>query len=211
MTSFPLYARLLRAGHLDVVEENLRKILGNQNSEATTERDRVHKELISIERDIDDAFKLHHQMESSQEVVALIRDKLEKLADRKKQLIAYRDRLQETLERNNEARESRAVIEDRALAFRKGWPKATLTVQKRLLRRLVERLIYTPDGLQTYYVTARDGDSSCTIRETKMASESSSEAIPNNVFFPRRQDRRTGRFYSSGGSPSLQISGDGGS
>ena len=55
------------------------------------ERDRVQKELREIENDIDSTFMLFKEMGGGSSSVTLVREKLEKLGERKKKLTAYRD------------------------------------------------------------------------------------------------------------------------
>jgi len=192
---------LLRSGYLNTVEENIRKILGVQGEDSLAERDRVEKELVSLDRDIDSAFRLHSEMDKNPDILPLIREKLEKLAERKRKLGFFRDQILTKIDHNNDAKEARTVIEDRALAFKKGWSKASPVIQKRLIRRLVDRLIYTHEGLHTYYVTAKESALTLPTSKEKMASESNSGAIPNNLFvLPEYHSRATGFFSSNGAS-----------
>ena len=199
---------LLRSGHLDDVEENIRKAVGVEGSDLFAERDRVQKEILTLDSDIDAAFRLHSQMEKNPEVVGLIQEKLEKLADRKKRLVAHREALLTKLDQASDTKEARTGIEERARDFKKGWPKASVATKKRLIRRLIDRLIYTREGLHTYYVTAKDIPTFQPIPQKKMAPESSSGAIPKNIHylknhpkFPVRQlsDESVLRVRSGGG------------
>ena len=202
---------LLRAGHLDKVESNIKQILGGQAADTFVERERIQKELSILEKDIESAFRLHAEMDKNPEVLALVRDKLEKLAERKRTLAAYLESLESNVRRNKDAKEARSVIEDRALAFKKGWNKASPVTQKRLVRRLIERLIYTQDGLHTYYVTAKDSEMYLPVSKDKKASESSSGAGFANVHFLNSSQRYPGDSFLSPGASVVRAGGGGGS
>ena len=104
---------------------------------------------------------------------------------------------------------ARSIIEDRALAFKKGWPKASVATKKRLMRRLVDGLIYTRDGLQVFYVTAKDAPTVLTASKTKMASEIDSGATSDSLHFLSANGREPFRLFSDNGSPVVLNGGDG--
>lgn len=202
---------LLRAGHLDSVEENIRKIYGTQSTDLFSERDRVLKDLVALEKDIDSAFKLHADMDKEPEVLALVQGKLTALAEKKRKLVSYKEILLAKIDKHNDAKDARSVIEDRALAFKKGWPKASVATKKRLMRRLVDGLIYTTDGLQVFYVTSKDAPTELTATKTKMASEIDSGATSVTLQLLSPNSRRPSRFFSANGSPVVLNGGDAGS
>ena len=199
---------LLRSGHLDSVEGNIRKIIGAQGSDLLLERDRVQKDLIGLEKDIEAAFQLHAEMGKSPGASALVQDKLEKLAERKRMLVTFREELLAKVERHSDAKAARAVIEDRALEFKKGWPKASPATQKRLVRRLLERLVYTGEGLHTYYVTAKDSVASLTLEKERAALEKNSGAARNFTYNQFSYDSRTTGFLSSSGASVVRSGGN---
>jgi site-specific DNA recombinase len=203
---------LWRAGRFDDIEANIRKMIGASGADLFAERDRVQRELVALDKDIESAFKLHLEMGSNQEVIALIKEKLEKLADQKKKLNHYRDELLSKIEKNADAKEARSVIEDHARAFKKGWAKANVSVQKRLIRRLLDKLIFRVDGLYTYYVTDKDeeffGNAE---KKNGKASESNSGASLSTLNLKGLNTRGTTELLSFGGSPVVYSGGDGGS
>ena len=201
---------ILRAGYLDNVEANIRDIMGGQNLDSLVEKEQAQKDLVSIDRDIDSALQLHTEMSGSSEVKAIIREKLEKLAEKKRALTAYLEAIETRVRNNRDARESRSVIEDKVIAFRKGWNKATPAIQKRLIKRLIDTLIYTPEGLKTYYVTAKDLELDLPISKSKKASELSSGALSANSVFPAFQSNQPDVSYLYAGSLVGRASGGGG-
>ena len=116
---------ILRAGYLDKVEANIREIIGGQNAGNQMEREQIQKDLNSLDREIDSVIQLHTEMAGSSDIKNVIREKLEKLAERKKALGIYLETLETRAQRNQDAKEARLVIEDKVKAFKKGCHKAT--------------------------------------------------------------------------------------
>lgn len=73
---------ILRAGYLDNIEANIRDLMGIQNADALVEKDKNQKDLIATDIEIDSVFQLHTEMSGNSEIKAVIREKLEKLAER---------------------------------------------------------------------------------------------------------------------------------
>lgn len=198
---------LLRAGHLDHVEDNLRQNTGAKNADLLAERDRVQKEMVGVDGEIESAMRLMDQVSTNPDVINLIQEKLEKLAGKRKLLVADREELLAKLDEINDAKEGRNVIEENARDFQKGWSKASNAMKRRLVRRLLESLHYTREGLHAYYVTARERITVQPIPPTKMASESSSGAIPQNILSLKKFPKQPPRIVADGG---VLRDGDGG-
>jgi site-specific DNA recombinase len=167
---------LLQAGHLDTVAENIRKTMNYQNEDSLVERDSIQKELNKIESDIESIFSLFADMGKESQGANLVKDKLEKLADKKRKLTNYKEEVMAKLEKSNDIKKAKIVIADNALAFKNGWKKANPTTKKRLLRNLVDKLIYSGDGLHTLYVLAKDNTTTVLEKKLNGASEILSEA-----------------------------------
>jgi hypothetical protein len=101
---------------------------------------------------------------------------------------------------DNDAKEARKVIEDRRFAFKKGWKKAKPSTQKRLLRWLIDQLIYTPEGLFTYYVTSREISANTLKASGSVVSEQDSGASPNRTYHLGSSSNRPSDSYSEGAS-----------
>lgn len=202
---------LLRAGHLESVETNIRKTIETKGADLFVERDRVQREITAADSSIDSALKLMGQVSTNPDVINLVQEKLEKLATAKKQLTTEHQDLLSKIERINDAKESRYVIEENARNFKKGWLKANQGVKRRLIRRLIECLVYTREGLHAYYVTSNESLNTQPIPPAKMASESSSGAIPNNLCYLQKYRQQPPRLISDKGVLSLRKTGGAGS
>lgn len=198
---------LFRGGHFDHVETNLRKSIGAEGSDLVAERDRVQREIVGVESEIDGAMKLMDQVSKNPDVINLVHEKLEKLAAKKKLLITDREALVLKIEEINDAKAGRSVIETNAQEFKKGWSKACQAMKRRLLRRLVDSLIYTREGLYAYYVTAKEQITVQPISSKKMASEENSEAMSNNIYSIKKNPRYPSRISADGGVPRVGIGG----
>ena len=201
---------LLRAGYLDTVELNIRTIMGGQEADAFVEKERVQKDLMAVEKDIESVFQLHAEMAGNADIKIIIREKLEKLAERKRALTAYLESIESRVRRSKDAKEARSVIENKVVAFKRGWQKASSSTQKRLIRRLIDTLVYTPEGLQAYYVTANDAEVELPISKSKKASESSSGAVSSNFSFHTSQLNHPDDPFSYAGSSVGRAYGGGG-
>ena len=167
----------MQAGYIDFVENNISKLVNCQNVDSLMERDRVQKELSKIEYDIDSVFSLFAEMGKDTQAASLVKEKLESLAEKKRKLTSYKAEVMAKVEKHNDIKESKAVIENNALGFKNGWKKANPATQKRLMRKLVDRLIYSGGGLHVLYVMAVDNASTVLEKKMNVASEILSEAI----------------------------------
>lgn len=198
---------LFRSGHFDLVEENLKKSIGAEGNDLVSERDRVQREIVGVEGEIEGAMKLMEQVSQNQDVINLVQERLEKLAAKKKLLVSDRESLILKIDEINDAKASRSVIEANAHEFKKGWSKASQAMKRRLIRRLVESLVYTREGLYAYYVTAKEQVAVQPIPSKKVASEENSEAMPNNVHSIKKNPKCPPRIFADGGVLRVGIGG----
>ena len=145
---------MLRSGYLDQLEDTLRNITRGSANLDLSEKTRVEKQLKAIESEIESVFRLFSEMGTDSSAGALVREQLDKLAERRRLLAKTLESLRTSTEGSVDAKMARNVIEGNVKAFRAGWKKSGALIQKRLLRRVVQRLVYTTDGLKTYFVLA---------------------------------------------------------
>lgn len=200
---------LLRSGHLEEVEANLRKSLGVESNDLFMLRDRVNRDLTVIDKDIESAFKLHGQVDDDQNVVKIVKEKLAQLSEKKRGLIAQREGLLTQIDEHSDLKDSRQSIEENAHSLRKGWPKASPSLRKRLLRRLVDRLVYMPGNLHAYYNRTTKVQIPINAKSALETSETFSEVSPSNIYYlQKRKSRPGGQLLDA--SASIVASGGGG-
>lgn len=183
---------LLRSGHLDEVEANIQKSLGSEGKDLVLIRDSVNRDLAAIDKETENAFKLYGQMEGNSDVLTMIKEKLEQLSARKRVLVAQRERVLANIDECSDIKESRHTIEENSKSLRKGWSKASPSMRKRLIRRLVDRLVYASDGLHVYYNRTAKDQIPFTAKSAKGTSESHSEVSPSNIHYLQKKKSRPG-------------------
>ncbi len=186
------YAIAREGGHLDEVEANIQHSLGSESKDLLLLRDSANRDLVGIDKDIENAFKLHGQMEGNPDVLKMIKEKLEQLSERKRALVAQRERVLAKIDECSDIKETRHSIEENAMSLRKGWSKASPSMRKRLVRRLVDRLVYTSDGLHAYYNRTAKIQLPVSAKSAKETSENPSEVSPSNIYWLQKKKSRPG-------------------
>lgn len=188
---------LRRSGHLDQIENNIKSYLSSSSSYLVVEKKAKENELHDLDIEIDNIFKVHFSMEKGTQGYQLVAEKLEALAQRKKNLKAYLTVLNDKLATVYDAKEVRLNLEEKIKTFHQGWKKANPIVQKRLLRRLVDCLYYTSEGIKTYYYTDNlNADKGQSI-QNKKAGDQISSALSDHV--------TTGSSIVVNGGPEAKI------
>jgi len=131
-------------------------------------------------------------MEGNPDVLKMIKEKLEQLSERKRVLVAQRERVLAKIDECSDIKESRHTIEENAMSLRKGWPKASPSMKKRLVRRLIDRLVYTSDGLHAYYNRTTKVQIPISAKSATETSESPSEVSPSNIYWLLKKKSRPG-------------------
>ncbi|MBV2167918.1 MAG: recombinase family protein [Bdellovibrio sp.] len=142
---------ICRSGYFDQIEDRLKQSLEGTPSQIKNEITKVKKILADTEAEIASTFKLQMQMSGGTESAALAAEHLEKLGKQKKSLMAFLENLKLQEENIVEAGEVVKVIEEKVLEFRKGFPKATPVLKRRLVRKVLKKLVLTPKGLETFF------------------------------------------------------------
>ena len=172
---------LFRAGHLDQVEEDVRKSLSVGLSDLGVRRDFVNRQIAELEGELNSIIKLQMSLDMASAGAELVKEKLDQVATRKRELVQEREFLRTEIEKSEDAKEIRGVIEDNATYFKQGWKKATPVLRKRLLRRVIETIHFTPDCLKILYITDKASLLSNQPLKTQKASEQNSGASIYNI------------------------------
>lgn len=200
---------LLRSGHLDEVEANLQKSRGVEGHDLVMVRDRLNRDLVAVDKDLESAFKLHGQSNDDPVVVKVVKEKLAQLSSKKSALIAQREDILAQIDDHSDQKESRRTIEENARSLQKGWPKASPSLRKRLLRQLVDRLIYMSGSLHVYFNRTAKVSIPFDAKSAIETSETSSGVSPSNIYyFPKKKSRPGGQLLDA--CASIVASGGGG-
>ena len=140
-----------RAGYFDDIQKKLEKSLKDGPEQAMEQAVKTRKLLADIEKEIASTFKFHMSVSGGNESVSLAAEHLEILGNRKKVLKKYLENLEIFESGQKEACEVSQSIENKMQSFKKGFSKAAPTTKRRMLRRLLEKLVLTPKGLETYF------------------------------------------------------------
>jgi DNA invertase Pin-like site-specific DNA recombinase len=142
---------ILKAGHLNRIEKNMKAHLMATTEDLRLEKDLKENSLHDLEKEIDSVLKFQFSVDAKSSAVTMLTEKLESLAEQRKLLKQSLESVSIRLDCSNDSKASRLNLEENLEKFQKGWKKATPTVQKRFLRRMLDCLVYTKEGIKTFY------------------------------------------------------------
>jgi hypothetical protein len=142
---------LSKSGYLNKIEINMKNFLMITNEDMKKEKELKENTLHILEMEIDSALKYQFSVDSKSQTAQLMTEKLEKMAEQRKLLKNSLEAVKDRLYASGDARAARLNLEDNLEKFKRGWKKATPIVQKRFLRRMLDRLIFSTEGLKTFY------------------------------------------------------------
>ena len=108
------------------------------------------KALLELEVELESALKFQFSLDQKSQTAQILAEKLEKMAEQRKALRCSLEGVKDRLDAAGEARAVRSHLEDNLEKFNRGWKKATPILRKRLLRRMIDCLIYTPEGIKAF-------------------------------------------------------------
>lgn len=199
------------SGYLDNIESNIKKAIKGSHVDVEGQRANLQKQLDQIEVEIESIFKLQMSVASGTAASNLVVEKLETLANRKKEVVKAKGLLEAETQRNIDAKKSRQFVETNLQTFKRGFKKVSMMKQRKLLGELMDRVFLTMQGLTMYYFTDENRVPLTLNFDKIMASEEHSEAQS----FPSLKE-----FFDSlilpvqalgVGSPRFVIGGGGGS
>ena len=147
---------ILSVGYLDKIESNIEKSVGTNKSASKAKKDQVEKSISKIASEIDSVFKLLTSFSEHTAGGDLVKERLQMLAIKKKELENELDCAVFEEHSSVNTKEAKRIIEDRVLEFKRGWKKANPNLQKRLVRQIFNQLVLTEKGLEAYYSLAED-------------------------------------------------------
>lgn len=112
----------------------------------------AQKEMASIDKEVTSVIKMQLELRGQgTEAVALMGEHLESLGKQKKLLQNQVSEIEEQLENKKDTNlihnEIRMNIED----YQKGFKKAPAALKRRFVHKVIEKLVLTPNGLETYF------------------------------------------------------------
>lgn len=159
---------LTRSGHLNKIENNINSYLMASNDDLKKDRELKEKVLRELDLEIDSALKFQFSMANGSQAFQLVAEKMEKMAEKRKLLKTSLEAINDRINVSGDARAAKFTLEDNLKKFNRGWKKATPIVQKRLLRRMLDCLVYTNDGFKAFYHIEGQDESNNQQKHSKM-------------------------------------------
>ena len=142
---------VMRAGYFDGVEKKLDESMKDEPRRLNDELVRAKEALSNVEKEIAATFRFQLQAAGGPETVQLTATHLEKLG-RDKKIVMNRILELEEIERAQEdAAGVRRIIEVNMKEFKRSFHKASPPTKRRLLRKILWKLVYQPNGLDAYF------------------------------------------------------------
>ena len=145
-----LLSVVLREGYLDGLEKDLEQSFKTSHNDKAAQRVALERKMAQTDQDLSRLIKL--QMRTDDE------DLRDLYSAQLKEMKENRKSDQETIEAMRETESSavdpstfRGAVEFNLKNLRRAWDKATPSLQKKLLRAVVARLTFRPDGIDIYY------------------------------------------------------------
>jgi site-specific DNA recombinase len=140
-----------RAGYFDEIQIKLEKSMKDGPRQIAEEVEKAKKFLAETEKEISSTFKLQMSISNGTESATLAAEHLEVLGNRKKVLKKHLEDIEVFESNRKDAGEARESIETKMLDFKKGFWKSTPATKRRTLRRLLEKLVLTSNGLEIFF------------------------------------------------------------
>jgi hypothetical protein len=145
--------------------------------------------LTEVESEIASTFKIQAYALQGSKTAQLAAEHLESLGNQKVTIRNQIEELELLKTNQRDAGEIRVHLEQRIKEFRKGFAKATPSTRRRLLRRILDRLVFTGAGLEVYF-------------NVHQSAEVRPWEANNNVL----EMRRKGNEKPAGGKPDRDLS-----
>jgi len=179
------------SGYLEKIEDNIQQCLGISDKLKKNQKEITLKSIQKIDGEIEAVFKLVTNLKAGSAGSDLIQNKLEKLAEKKKELEKELGMANQQEVSLSAIASAKTVIKSNIAALKAALKKGKPHFQKRLFKSLFQQLLVTERGIQIFYELENEGSNG-------KPSESNSDGISifTNGFF-----RQTLGFLVSNGSP----------
>ena len=181
-----LTTTILQAGYFDKIETTLVASIKEEPQVLKDRSAKIQRTLADIDPEISSTFRMQSKLQEGTEALKLAVEHLEDLAKRRNELNLLLLELKAQEEGLVDAKEVVHGIRERILEFKKGFSKAPPAVQRRLLRKVIWNLSYTPGRLEIEF--------------------NLSEARANNVIsINRGKNKGKGQILDVSGPPALPL------
>ncbi len=143
------------AGYLHKIEQNIKQMRNVKSINVARDKKQAKDQLQGIQTRIDNLLLMQAQANNT-ESIKLILNTFEALSKDKQTLESRLQQLNYQPDGNELVTDSINAIEERLNEFKRGFPKASKGMKKRLLRSLLKQVILTPEGL-TIFMPLADG------------------------------------------------------
>jgi site-specific DNA recombinase len=188
--------------HLDNIESNIEKSMGTSKLEMNSKKETILRAIEKVDGEIDSILKLVTNMKSGSAGFEVIQEKLQKLAEKKKELEKGLNLVSQVEDNLGVMEGAKKFIETNALRVKESIKKAKPYLQKKLLSELFQQLIATDAGLKVFYHLPENKNFPNNDQKTKKAPG----LIPGALQFLNQ----ISEFFSAGNLPSHCVGGGGG-
>lgn len=194
---------LSEPGYLEQIEKNIEQSLGVDKKATKYKIETIKKAIEKTEKEIESIFKLVTNMASGSAGSELIQEKLQLLADKKKNL--ERELSAEVIadENAHQLDGSKKYIEANVKAIKSSLKKTKPHLQKKLLNALFQQMVLTDSGIKLFYHL---GESKNLIDHQVKTKKPSGFSTDGHSFL----SSQTHGFFSSKSSPIYWVGGGGG-
>jgi site-specific DNA recombinase len=175
---------LVASGYLDQIESNIEKTIGLNKESLKIKYNEIGLSIIKVTAEIESAFKLMTTFDSNTTGADFIRNKFQELTNRKKEMENDLQKLTIDQEQIVHIKTARKVIEERLIEFKRGWKKATPNIKKRLIRGVLNTLVYSAEALKIFFVLEEENQFTGIAAKTKKPLGSSPSGFFNLVREP---------------------------
>lgn len=173
--------------HVDTVIDKVKKTDQTEVQQYKRDRSRLEAEITNIDLDIDHLIRETRQA-GDLDIARIYREKIQKFTQVKTQKTNELHLLGEKIAQADDRHDSAESLREALDEIQAGFKKATSSVKKRLLRRMLMRVEVTPTTLDLFYRGASEPASNGSTPKTKTAPEDRSGAVVlSSKFHPLRQ------------------------
>lgn len=141
---------VLREGYLDGLAQELEKSFKSLHKDKLAERIALEQKIVQADKDLTRLIKLQMQTDDD-DLRELYSDQLKTMKDQRKVDIEAVEAMKEAEASVVDPAAFKNAIEFNMRSLQKAWDKSSPSLRKKLLRAVVDRLEFRPDGIDIHY------------------------------------------------------------